>query len=680
MELKREVLAIIQARYNSTRFPGKVVKKINNKSILEILIRRLSKSKYISKIIVACSNNQNDKAIVDICKILGINFFIGSEDDVLDRFYNAAKKYKGMNVARITADCPLVDFKIVDDVIRNFFLKNVDYASNINPPTFPDGLDVEVFKFNALKEAYSKAKKPAEREHLTTFIINSNKFKKFNLENSIDYSTLRLTLDEKKDFILIEKIIKNFKNDLYFTFNNIIDFYKKNKKIFSINSHLKRNEGYNLNIGQKMWKRAKNVIPSGTMLFSKNPDLFLPKFWPAYFEKTKGCNVWDLQGKKYLDLSMMGVGTNILGYSRKEVDDAVREIVDKGNMSTLNSKEEIFLAEKLVQMHPWAKKVRFTRTGGEAAAIAVRIARAATGKDKVAICGYHGWHDWYLSANLSNSQNLDSHLMRNLPIKGVQKNLKNSVFVFDYNNFEQLKKIISQNNIGTVVMEVSRNEPPKKNFLENVRKLTQNKNIVLIFDECTSGFRETFGGLHLKYKVNPDIATFGKALGNGYAINAVIGTEAVMNYANSTFISSTFWTERIGSAAALKTLEVMEKIKSWKAISNLGKKIKTNWISLAKNYKIKIKVQGLNALPRFDFQNMNNLYYKTLISQEFLKKNILASNSIYICTEHSTKIFDNYFNILDSIFYKINKSIEDKIDPKKLLNGPVCISGLRSNY
>ena len=491
---------------------------------------------------------------------------------------------------------------------------------------------------------------------------------------------MRLTLDEKKDLILIEKIIKNFKNDLYFTFNNILDFYKKNKKIFFINSHLKRNEGCNLNIGQKMWKRGKNVIPSGTMLFSKNPDLFLPKFWPAYFEKTKGCNVWDLQGKKYLDLSMMGVGTNILGYSRKEVDDAVREVIDKGNMSTLNSTEEIFLAEKLVQMHPWAKKVRFTRTGGEAAAIAVRIARAATGKDKVAICGYHGWHDWYLSANLSNSQNLDSHLMKNLPIKGVQKNLKNSVFVFDYNNFEQLKKIISQNNIGTVVMEVSRNEPPKKNFLENVRKLTQNKNIVLIFDECTSGFRETFGGLHLKYKVNPDIATFGKALGNGYAINAVIGTEAVMNYANSTFISSTFWTERIGSAAALKTLEVMEKIKSWKAISNLGKKIKTNWISLAKNYKIKIKVQGLNALPRFDFQNMNNLYYKTLISQEFLKKNILASNSIYICTEHSTKIFDNYFNILDSIFYKINKSIEDKIDPKKLLNGPVCISGLRSNY
>jgi glutamate-1-semialdehyde aminotransferase/spore coat polysaccharide biosynthesis protein SpsF (cytidylyltransferase family) len=617
---------------------------------------------------------------VTICKKLGVNYFIGSENDALDRFYHAAKKYKGINIVRITADCPLIDPKIVDDVISNFFLKNVDYSSNTNPPTFPDGLDVEVFKFSILKEAYMNAKKSEEREHVTPFIINNKKFKKFNLKNPIDYSSLRLTLDEKEDFILIAKIIKYFKNNLDFNLKNLLDLYKKKKFFFSINSHLVRNEGYNLNTGQKMWIRAKNVIPGGTMLFSKNPDLFLPKFWPAYFEKTKGCDVWDLEGRKYFDLSMMGVGTNILGYSRKEVDDAVRKAINKGNMSTLNSKEEILLAEKLVEMHPWAGKVRFARTGGEAAAIAVRIARAATGKDKIAICGYHGWHDWYLSANLSDSQNLNSHLMRNLPIQGVQKNLKSSGFVFEYNNFDQLKKIVSQNNIGTVIMEVSRNEPPKNNFLENVRKLTKNKNIVLIFDECTSGFRETFGGLHLKYKINPDIATFGKALGNGYAINAVIGKDSIMNYANSTFISSTFWTERIGSVAGLKTLEIMEKIKSWNIISSLGKKIKTNWEFLAKKNNIKIKIQGISALPRFDFVNVDNLYYKTFISQEFLKKKFLASNSIYLCTEHKLKILNNYFDILDSVFFKIGRSIEDKISPQKLLSGPVCIGGIRSKY
>ena len=680
MELKKNVLAIIQARFNSTRFPGKVIQKIDNKTILEILIKRLSKSKYISKIIVACSKNPKDKTILDICKKLGVNYFTGSENDVLDRFYKAAKKYKGVNIVRITADCPLLDYQIVDDVISNFFLKKVDYASNIHPPTFPDGLDVEVFKFSALKEAYIKTGQSTEREHVTPFIINNKKFKKFNLKNYKDYSFLRLTLDEKEDFILIKKIINNFKGNLNFNFKNIVTLYENKKNFFLINSHLTRNEGCNLNAGQKMWKRAKNIIPGGTMLFSKNPDLFLPKFWPAYFEKTKGCNIWDLEGKKFLDLSLMGVGTNILGYSRKEVDDAVRKVIDKGNMSTLNSKEEILLAEKLVQMHPWSGKVRFTRTGGEAAAIAVRIARAATGKDKIAVCGYHGWHDWYLSANISNSENLNSHLMKNLPIQGVQKKLKNSAFVFEYNNFNKLKDIVSHNNIGAVIMEVSRNKNPKNNFLENVRQLTKNKNIVLIFDECTSGFRETFGGLHLKYKVNPDIATFGKALGNGYAINAVIGNESVMNYVNKTFISSTFWTERIGSAAALKTLEIMNKIKSWKIITDIGADVKKKWLQLSKIHNIKLDIKGLDAMPKFDFVNKNNLYYKTYISQEFLKKNFLASNSIYLCVNHNKNLINRYFDILDSIFFEIKKSIDGNSDAGKLLEGPVCISGIRSKY
>jgi len=680
MELKKKVLAIIQARYNSSRFPGKVIKKINNKTILEILIQRLSKSKLITKIIVACSNNSSDKAIVDISNKLGVDCFIGSEGDVLDRFYNAAKKYDNFSILRITADCPLIDSEIVDEVVNNFFLRRVDYASNTNPPTFPDGLDVEIFKFSVLKETYLKAKKYCEREHVTPFMINNHKFKKFNLKNSKDYSSLRLTLDEKKNFILIKKIIENFKNNIYFNLKDILYFYKKNKKLFLINNNIKRNEGFNMNLGQKMWKRAKNVIPGGTMLFSKNPDIFLPNFWPAYFEKTKGCSVWDLEGKKYFDLSLMGIGTNILGYSKREVDDAVRKVIDKGNMSTLNSKEEILLAEKLIQMHTWAEKVRFARTGGEAAAIAVRIARAATGRDKIAICGYHGWHDWYLSANLSNHKNLNSHLMKNLPIKGVQKNLKNSAYVFEYNNFNQLKKIVSHNKIAAVIMEVSRNDPPKKYFLEKIRMLTKKENIVLIFDECTSGFRETYGGLHLKYKVNPDIATFGKSLGNGYAINAIIGTDAVMSYANSTFISSTFWTERIGSAAALKTLEIMEKIKSWEIITNMGKSIKKKWDSLAKTYNLKLKISGLNATPRFDFENNNNLLYKTFISQEFLKKNFLAANSIYLSISHDKKIMNSYFEILDNIFEKIKKTETKEVNPKFLLNGPVCISGIRSRY
>jgi glutamate-1-semialdehyde 2,1-aminomutase len=677
MALNIEVLAIIQARYNSTRFPGKVVKKINNKSILEILIKRLSKSKYISKIIVACSESRNDKVIIEICKKLSIDYFIGSENDVLDRFYNSAKKYKGINVARITSDCPLIDPEIVDKVINNFFLKRVDYASNINPPTFPDGLDVEVFKFSALKEAYIKASHPNEREHVTPFIINNIKFKKFNLKNSIDYSSLRLTLDEKQDFILIEKIIKNFKNNLYFTLDNILDFYKKNNKIFSINTNIKRNEGYNLNLGQKMWKRAKTVIPGGTMLFSKNPDLFLPGKWPCYFSKTKGCKVWDLDNVAYDDVAFMGVGTNTLGYSHPDIEKKVIKVIKSGTMSTLNSVEEILLAEKLIELHPWAEMVRFTRSGGEANAVAIRIARASSGKDKVAICGYHGWHDWYLASNINNKNNLNNHLMRQVPIVGVPKNLRNTVFSFEYNNFQQLLKITEDNDIGVIKMEVRRNEEPKNNFLQKIRKLATDKKIILIFDECTSGFRQTFGGLHKYYGVNPDMAIFGKALGNGYAINAIIGKQPIMSCTSSTFISSTFWTERVGPAAALETLNVMEKTKSWNIITDIGKKIKKNWKNIAKSHNIQIKVQGLDALPNFYFPYKKNLMYKTLITQEMLKKKILASNAIYCSIAHKEKILINYFDILNDIFYKISKVEKKQKKVDEYLEGKMCLSGIR---
>ena len=158
-----------------------------------------------------------------------------------------------------------------------------------------------------------------------------------------------------------------------------------------------------MRIGQKLYEKAKTLIPGGTMLLSKRPEMFLPHHWPSYFSKAKGCEVWDLDGNKYLDMSIMGIGTNTLGYGNEEVDNAVRSVIDKGNMSTLNCPEEVWLAEKLIEINPWADMVRFARTGGEANAIAIRIARAATGKDKVAICGYHGWHDWYLSANLNKA-------------------------------------------------------------------------------------------------------------------------------------------------------------------------------------------------------------------------------------------------------------------------------------
>ena len=318
--------------------------------------------------------------------------------------------------------------------------------------------------------------------------------------------------------------------------------------------------------GQKLYKRAKKIIPGGNMLLSKRPEMFLPDFWPSYYSKSKGCNVWDLDNNKFIDLSIMGIGTNILGYGNDKVDAAVLETVNNGNMSTLNCPEEVHLAERLVEINPWADMVRFARSGGEANAIAVRIARAASSKDNVAICGYHGWHDWYLAANISTKDGLNDHLLSGLEPNGVPKNLKGTIFPFHYNDIEGLKKIVENNNIGTIKMEVVRNKEPENNFLDEVRELVTRNNIVLIFDECTSGFRETFGGIHQKYEIEPDIAMYGKALGNGYGITAIVGKREIMQSAQNSFISSTFWSSLIGPSAALKTLEIMNELKSWEVI------------------------------------------------------------------------------------------------------------------
>ena len=427
---------------------------------------------------------------------------------------------------------------------------------------------------------------------------------------------------------------------------------------------------------QDLWKRAKSVMPGGTSLLSKRPEMLLPESWPSYFTKSDGCRLWDLDGREFNDLFLMGVGTNLLGYSRPEVDEAVRQTVNDGNMTSLNCAEEVLLAERLVEMHGWSDMVRFARSGGEANAISVRIARAASGRDGVAFCGYHGWHDWYLSANLTKSETLGSHLLSGLSTNGVPAELEGTVFGFAYNNFDELAEIVSKQSIGVIKMEVQRNIEPAPGFLEAVRKLASDNGIVLIFDECTAGFRETFGGLHKKYGVEPDIATFGKALGNGYAITAVLGRREVMEAAQDTFISSTFWTERIGPTAALATLDVMEREASWEAVSQAGRGIKAKWRELAESLGLEVAVGGLDALPSFTFAGGKDLEFKTYITQEMLAKGWLAGTAVYMSLAHTPDIIDRYFRDLETV-WSVLKECQDGRPVEDLLKGPVCHAGFQ---
>ena len=673
-EKKNNIVAIIQARENSTRFPGKVLSKINGKSIIQIIYDRLLKSRKINEIIFAIPNNVQNKNLEKHLRKKKIKYYKGSELDVLRRYLNVATKAGAKNIVRITGDCPLVDPYLVDKIIMRYLKEKADYASNISPASFPDGMDIEVFSYKVLRILNKITSKLSDKEHVTT-LINKINCKKINILNKNDYSKENLTLDEKKDLWKIKKIFNYFHPKKNFSYEEIEKALMK-LKLLGVRNKL-RNEGFQMSVGQKFWRRAKNSIEGGNMLLSKREDRFAPNIWPCYFSKSKKCFVWDLKNKKFTDFSLMGVGTNVLGYSNSEVDNAVKKTIQKGNLTTLNCPEEVYLAEKLINLHPWASKTKFTRSGGEANAVAVRIARAAMGKRyKIAICGYHGWHDWYISANLNNSNNLKNHLVDGIPYQGVPNNLKNTIYTFRYNEIDDLKNIIKKNpDVGIVKMEVMRNYPPKNNFLKKVRNLANKHNMILIFDECTSGFRENFGGLHMKYKVYPDMAVFGKALGNGYAINAIIGKSEIMKHANQSFISSTFWTERIGPTAALKTLEVMDKTKSWKKISSYGKKVKKVWAKLSKKYNLNINITGLDALCSFNFVSKNNLKYQTYITQEMLKKNFLASNTVYVSIYHNRNILSKYIKNLNNIFKVIKDCEDNKQNINKLLEGPTKISG-----
>ena len=398
-----------------------------------------------------------------------------------------------------------------------------------------------------------------------------------------------------------------------------------------------------MSTGSELWNKAKTLIPGGSMLLSKRAEMYLPAGWPAYFSRTQGCTVWDLDDKPYLDVGLMGVGTNILGYSHPKVDEAVMRTVKNGNLSTLNAPEEVYLAEALIALHPWAGMARFTRSGGEACAVAVRIARAASGKDKVAFCGYHGWHDWYLSANLGEDDSLDGHLLPGLEPNGVPRALRGTSIPFRFNDLAGLTAIMADDEVGVIYLEVQRSDPPAPGFLEGVRALATKHGAVLVFDECTSGFRRPMGGMHLHYGVDPDIATFGKTLGNGYAINAIIGRTEVMQAAQTTFISSTFWTERIGPTAALATLAAMEQEDAPARVHQIGVKVQQRWQETATAAGLDITVGGLPALANYTVTGLDPLLVKTYVTKRLLDQGFLGGMSVYASIAHTDAVLDQYF-------------------------------------
>jgi glutamate-1-semialdehyde 2,1-aminomutase len=430
--------------------------------------------------------------------------------------------------------------------------------------------------------------------------------------------------------------------------------------------------------GQHLYTKAKTRIPGGTQLLSKRPEIFLPEQWPSYYSKARGAEVWDLDGNRFIDMSTNGIGACILGAADPDVDAAVISAVKAGSMSTLNCPEEVELADLLCEIHPWADMVRYARGGGDAMAVAVRIARAHTGRDKIAFCGYHGWHDWYLAANLSEKKALDGHLLPGLEPAGVPRSLIGTAQPFRYNHLEELQVITAKHKdeIAAIVMEPLRDHDPEPGFLEGVQEIAAETGTVFIIDEVSAGFRLTTGGTHLLFNIKPDIAVFAKAISNGYPMAAIIGRGAVMGAAQNTFISSTYWTERIGPAAALAMIRKHREYDVSKSLIQIGQKIQAGWLDAAKKTGLSIEVGGMYPMSHFAIEHEESLAVHTFFTQIMLEKGFLANRLFYATYAHRDEHVESYLAAVHEAFIMIAEALKSKSLISKL-KGPIAHTGFK---
>ncbi len=665
---------VVQARNGSTRFPKKMMADLVGKKAIEWVLTRLSKLKVDVKVL-ATSILEEDKELINIAKRFVWYALAGHPTDVLSRYAKAVEDFSLDLVVRITGDCPLIDPELVQKALSKALEENVDYLVLTG---IIDGFDVEVIKGEWILRAYQRAKLPSEREHVSPYISKSKKAKKlFYKIHEEDLSHIHLSLDYPEDLVIIERIIKTLgKED--FTYEEVVKLIKEKPEILKREKEIPVNEGYLKSLRQdkdfirslrakplklenslRHFEKTKTLIPNCSQTFSKSYLQFSVGAVPLFVKEGKGCYLTDLDENTYIDYTM-GLGACILGYAFEPVIERVEKELRRGTVFTLPSYLETELAELLKEAIPCCEMARFGKNGSDVTSAGVRLARAYTGRKYIACCGYHGWQDWYIGTTTRD--------------RGIPEEVKSLTLTFEYNNIQSLERLFEEykNQIACVIMEPVGVEEPKEDFLQKVRELTQKHGALLIFDEVVSGFRFSLGGAQEYFGVVPDLACFGKAMGNGMPISAIVGRSEIMELFEEVFFSFTFGGETASIVSAIATIQYLKDQKVIPYLWEQGKRLKQGIQKLIEDKEMEdiAFVKGYDVRFLLDFVGENSLKLKTLFQQECAKRGILFTGSHNMALPHDDKIVEKTLEVYDEVLDIVKFAVEyDMVD--ELIEGQI---------
>lgn len=680
-ERARKVVAIIQARMGSTRLPGKVLAIIGDRPMLWHVVNRVRRAQLIDETVVATSTERADDAVAEFCAHHGIECFRGSETDVLDRFCQAARRYGATVIVRITADCPLVDPDVIEKVIHAQQQDGHDYVSNVLRPTYPDGLDCEVFTREALELAWREARLPTEREHVTPYLRTSGRVRTGNVAHDRERSRRRLrwTVDEPSDLEFVRAVYARLGSDGHvFGLEEVLRLLDGEPGLMDLNKEAIPNEGYytsllnnppippkdlDLRRSRALREEAARVIPGCTQTFSKGPTQFVQGAAPVFLMRGQGSHVWDVDGNEYIDYPM-ALGPVILGHDYPPVTEAVMQQLHDGTTFSLPHPLEVELAELLTEIIPCAEMVRFGKNGSDATSGAIRVARAYTGRELVACCGYHGWQDWYIGTTTRR--------------KGVPQAVQALTIPFEYNDLEGLQRIFDDHpgEVAAVIMEPVGLIDPQSRFLEQVRELARREGSLLIFDEVITGFRLALGGAQEHFGLTPDLACFGKAMANGYPLSAIVGRREIMRLFNEVFFSFTFAGETLSLAAAKATIAEMRAEPVIPYLWEQGQKLKDGYNVLAQHAGLQDVTTCIGLPPRTvitfkDATGADSMAFKSVFQQECLRRGVLFSGVQNVCYSHSDQDIEHTLQVYRTSLAILREAIEAGDVLQRLKGEPV---------